>query len=288
MKRQKIWQSVVCGVVAIGLAAGASACGGEKNIMVISRDAESGTRAAFEEIVKKDGVKLQDAVLTEDMEMADKTGVVKSKVQTIATAIGYISLSSLDDTVKALSVDGVYPSVENVQNGSYQITRPFILMTPTKRSLSPLAQDFYNYCMSANAQDEIVAEGCVEADRDYVAYTTESNSLSGEIKVEGSTSMKDLMIAIIGEYKTVQPNVTVTATYNGSSNGRSAVQEDTTGNTVGLASSAKASDEYEEHVLCIDAIAVIVNNKNTLESLSVEQLFDIYTGAITKFSQVTE
>ncbi|MBQ7924582.1 MAG: substrate-binding domain-containing protein [Clostridia bacterium] len=286
----KKWKGIALGAVTVGVAFGISACGGscggEKNIMVISRDAESGTRAAFEEIVKKDGVKLQDATLTDDMEMASGTGIVKSKVETNETAIGYISFSSLDDSVKALEVDGVYPSVATVQNGEYKMTRPFVLMTPTARELSPLAQDFFNFCMSTDAQDEIAAAGCIESSREFTTYSTAEATLSGTIRVEGSTSMQDIMDALIGEYKKVQPSVTVTPTYNGSSNGRSAVENDTTGNTIGLASSSKQNDKYEQHTLCIDAIAVIVHKENTLDGLTVEQLFDIYTGEITKFSEI--
>ncbi len=264
----------------------AAACDGEKNIMVVSREDGSGTRTAFEEIVKKDGVKLQDATLTSDMEMAGETGVVISKVETNATAIGYVSLSSVGDTVKKVKVNGVEATVENVQNGSYQMKRPFVLLTSTQYTLTPAAQDFFHYCMSEEARDEIEAEGCILSDRTLGEYTTAIDTLQGTVKVEGSTSMKLLMTALIGEYKTVQPNVTVQATYNGSSNGRSAVQEDTTGSTVGIASSAKASDKYDEHTLCLDAIAVIVNKSNTLDDLSVERLFDIYTGAVVKFSEI--
>ena len=270
-----------------GLATGLAACsGGEKNIMVVSREDGSGTRTAFEEIVKKDGVKLEDVTLTKALEIVKDTGPVISKVETTATAIGYASLSAVGDTVKKLRVDGVEATAENVQNGNYQISRPFILLTSTQYELSPLAQDFYQYCMSLETQDEISAEGCVGAEREYAAYATPSNTLSGTVKVEGSTSMKELMTAIIGEYARVQPSVTVSATYNGSSNGRSAVQNDSTGNTIGLASSAKQSDKYAEHTLCIDAIAVIVNKSCALSDVSVAQLFDIYTGVITKFSEI--
>ena len=274
-------------VTVIGGTIGFTACGGgEKNIMVISRNAGSGTRSAFEELVKKDGVKLQDATLTSDMEEAGETGAVTSKVETNRTAIGYVSFSSLGDTVKAVKVGGVEATVENVKNGSYQMKRPFILMTSTQYSLSPLAQDFFNYCMSTQGQDKIAEEGCIDADREFLTYSAATGSLEGTIKVEGSTSMQDLITALIGEYKKVQPNVTVSATYNGSSNGRSAVERDATGNTIGLASSSKTSDKYAEHTLCLDAIAVIVNKENTISDLTVEQLFDIYTGTITKFSEI--
>lgn len=274
-------------VTVIGGAIGFSSCvGGEKNIMVISRSAGSGTRSAFEELVKKDGVKLQDATLTSDKEEAGDTGAVLSKVETNKTAIGYVSFSSLGDTVKAVKVDGVEATVENVLSGAYQMKRPFILMTSTEYELSPLAQDFFNYCMSVSAQDKIAEAGCIEANREYVEYSTATGSLEGTINVEGSSSMKDLITALIGAYKLVQPKVTVSGTYNGSSNGRSAVEKDSTGNTIGLASSAKTSDKYVEHTLCIDAIAVIVNKENTISDLTVEQLFDIYTGSITKFSEI--
>lgn len=285
---KKMMAIALSAVTVFGGALGFTSCvGGEKHIMVISRDAESGTKAAFDEIVKKDGVKLQDAELIREVEHANSTGVVKSKVETNKTAIGYISFSALDESVKALSIDGVAPTVENVQNGTYGLKRPFILMTPNgnegeRYGLNETAFDFFNYCMSESSKTAISALGCVEADRDYAVYETAANTVSGTIYVEGSTSMTDLMTALIGEYKKVQPSVTVTPTYNGSSNGRTAVK----GNTIGLASSTKPSDNYEEHIVCIDAIAVIVHKSNSLENITVEQLYDIYTGTIKKFSEI--
>ncbi len=275
-------------VTVLGGAIGLTSCaGGEKHIMVISRDAESGTKAAFDEIVKKDGKKLEEAELISEIEFANSTGVVKSKVETNKTAIGYISFSSLDDSVKALSINGVKPTVENVQNGTYELKRPFILMTPNGNEadgygLNETALDFFYYCMSETSKTVIEALGCVEASREYATYETVTNTVSGTIYIEGSTSMTDLMNALIGEYKKVQPGVTITPTYNGSSNGRTAVKA----NTIGLASSAKASDKYAEHTVCIDAIAVIVHKSNAISNVTVEQLYDIYTGAIKKFSEI--
>ena len=271
---------VISGALALAIAAGMTACGGEKNIMVIARTAGSGTRAAFEELVKKNDVKLQEATLTSDLEEAKDTGVVVSKVATTRNAIGYISLASLSDSVKALSLGDVAPTVENVQSGEYKLTRPFILMTPNDNEAK-------NYGLCESGKTQIESEGCVAADRSYETYNATAN-LAGTVKIEGSSSMEDLMGLMISEYAKLQPNVTVTYTNSGSSGGRSAVQNDSAGNTIGLASSSKASANYEEHTLCIDAIAVIVNPQNTLNTITVEQLFDIYTGAITKFSEITE
>lgn len=284
--------AVLGGALALVCVAGMTACGGEKNIMVITRTAGSGTRSAFEELVKKDDVKLQDAVLTSDLEEAKDTGVVVSKVATTKNAIGYISLATLSDSVKALALDGVAPTVENVQSGEYKLTRPFILMTPNgsereNYGLSDLAFDFFTFCMSELGKTQIETEGCIMADRTYETYTATPN-LSGTVKIEGSSSMEDLMGLMIGEYAKIQPNVTVTYTNSGSSGGRSAVQKDSAGNTIGLASSSKISANYTEHTLCIDAIAVIVNPQNPLNAIKTDQLFDIYTGAITKFSEITE
>ena len=281
-------QKVVAGAVALLSGLGFMACDGEKNVMVISREAGSGTRSAFEEIVKKDGVKLQDATLLDEVEIVSTTGAVISKVETNKTAIGYVSFSSVSDSVKTLKINGVEATADNVQNGSYPIKRPFLLLTSTQYALSPVAQDFYNYCMSVESKDEIEREGCIETNREEFTYTTTAASITGTVKLEGSTSMTDIMTALIGEYKKVQPNVTVEATYNGSSNGRSAVQKDTSGNTIGLASASKADAAYVEHTLCLDAIAVIVNKACVVENIRVEALFDIYTGTITKFSTISD
>ncbi|MBQ8295594.1 MAG: substrate-binding domain-containing protein [Clostridia bacterium] len=274
--------------VMVGLAAammGTVGCKGEKNILVIGRQAGSGTRSAFEEMVSKNGATLQSAVLTEYIEEYGDTGAVIGKVETNKTAIGYISLSELNDRVKAIGVDGAAATVENVQSGRYQMKRPFLLLTPTKHTLTAAAQDFFDFCMSEQGKEQVIKGGCVAADREYAVYDG-ATAISGEIVVQGSTSMRDIMTGFIGAYAKRQPDVKVTATYDGSSGGRKAVQNDRIGKVIGLASALKEADGYEEHTLCFDAIAVIVNKNNQIENVTVEQLFDVYTGEIEKFSQM--
>lgn len=276
-----------------GVAATGCNQGGEKNIMVICREASSGTREAFEDNVEKDGVSLADALENDSVSLVntalfgESTGAVISNVAANDTAIGYASLAALNDTVKAINVEGVEATAENVRSGDYDIQRPFLLLTRADEVMTPAARDFYNFCMSSDAFEFIDDHGVRTNDSSSrPAYSTAADTISGTIFVEGSTSMEDLMNAIIGAYRELQPDVTITPEFNGSSFGRSAVAEDTTGATIGLASSSSPNANYVENTICLDAVAIIVNPSNEIENVTLAQLFDIFTGSITKFSEL--
>lgn len=130
--------------------------GADAPIAVIGRDAASGTRGAFEEIV---GVEDQ-CVYTNEYE---STGEVIGSVAGNPNAIGYASLSAVEgkDTVKAVTVGGVACTEETVLNGSYAIQRPFVLVTKTGETLSPAAQAFFDYATSSAASQLIKAAGAV-------------------------------------------------------------------------------------------------------------------------------
>ena len=125
-----------------------------------------------------------------------------------------------------------------------------------------------------------------DPDRTPAAYTPATVSAATTINVIGSTSMTEVMQKLIAAYNEVQPNVTVEQQYPGSGGGRTGVENDTTGNTIGLASSSSPNDAYVENTLCLDAVAVIVNPENEIENITIAQLFDIYTGAVKKFSEL--
>ena len=289
MKLKKIFTKIAtlalgC-VMALPLLTG---CGGEKNILVVSREASSGTREAFDKFV---GISAD--VLTDDAEELGSTGLVKAKVASVESAIGYISLASLDESVKAVKVGGVVASAETVRDGSYKIQRPFLLLTNASTTLTATAQDFYNYCASKTAESTILEKGGVttsdfDSRTEYVAPAT---ALSGEIKLIGSTSMEDMVLALVASYKELLGykvnDVTFTFSFNGSSEGRTAVKNDADGTTIGLASSSKSDTAYNEFTLCLDAVAVIVNkNNDQIDDITKEQLKSVYTGEIKKFSEI--
>ena len=264
------------------------ACNQEKDILVVTREASSGTREAFDKYV---GIAASDVVST--AEEYSSTGNVREKVASTATAIGYISLASVDDSVKKLTVEGVEATYDNVRNGSYKISRPFMLLTGNGVELQPAAQDFFDYCMSKTAEAAINAEkGITTSDfAERKEYAVPEAALSGTVVVKGSTSMEDMIKKLIAEYQKLGGDkvsgITFTTDFPGSGGGRTAAKEDTVGNVIGLASSAHADSGYTEHTLCLDAVAVIVNkDNNDISDVDKDSLKAIYTGAVTKYSKI--
>lgn len=264
------------------------ACNQEKDILVVTREASSGTREAFDKYV---GIAASDVVST--AEEYSSTGNVREKVASTATAIGYISLASVDDSVKKLTVEGVEATYDNVRNGSYKISRPFLLLTGNGVELQPAAQDFFDYCMSKTAEAAINAEkGITTSDfAERKEYAVPEAALSGTVVVKGSTSMEDMIKKLIAEYQKLGGDkvsgITFTTDFPGSGGGRTAAKEDTVGNVIGLASSAHADSGYTEHTLCLDAVAVIVNkDNNDISDVDKDSLKAIYTGAVIKYSKI--
>ena len=264
------------------------ACNQEKYILVVTREASSGTREAFDKYV---GIAASDVVST--AEEYSSTGNVREKVASTATAIGYISLASVDDSVKKLTVEGVEATYDNVRNGSYKISRPFLLLTGNGVELQPAAQDFFDYCMSKTAEAAINAEkGITTSDfAERKEYAVPEAELSGTVVVKGSTSMEDMIKKLIAEYQKLGGDkvsgITFTTDFPGSGGGRTAAKEDTVGNVIGLASSAHADSGYTEHTLCLDAVAVIVNKDNDdISDVDKDSLKAIYTGVVTKYSKI--
>lgn len=278
----------------IALTAVLAACGGEKDIAVIARTSGSGTRDAFESIVKsEDGTALKDAGLMKGAIEQDKTSTVISLVSSTETGIGYVSLGSVDDSVKVLKVEGVEATAENVLSGDYKMQRPFVIMTSKAmgENLTAATRDFLAFLRSTQAQDVVEEEGYVRQDEGATEYTAPASAVSGTVSISGSTSVDPLMDKLIGKYKEIGganvAGVEISKNCQGTSHGISAVKADKTGNVIGLGSSAvKEADEAEiaHFEIALDAIAVIVNPENTLEDITIAQLFDIYTGKTVKFS----
>ena len=255
----------------------------EKNekINVISREEGSGTRGAFVELTKVeekiDGKKVDQTTM--EAEIASSTSVVLTTVEGDKNAIGYISLGSLKDSVKALSVDGVYPSVATVKSGEYKISRPFVM---AYMSLTPVAEDFLSFVMGKTGQDIVEKKGYIRVDsEDNKAY--QSAFLTGTLRISGSSSVYPVMEVLVEAYKAANPGVDVTLMQSDSTTG---INDAISGKSdIGLSSRALKTSEVEkglsDTVLSMDGIAVIVNKENKTEGLSSEVIRDIYKGIIT-------
>ena len=258
----------------------------DQDITVISREDGSGTRGAFIELTgveekNADGQKVDNT--TEAAAIQSSTNGVMTAVANDETAIGYISLGSLNESVKAVKVGGVAASAETVQDGSYTLARPFNIVTNGEAS-DPVAVDFIAYCLSKDGQALATEEGYVGSEgEDYTSTQPE-----GKITVGGSSSVSPLMEKLIEAYKTVNPNAELELLTSDSTTGVSGALDGSY--TIGMASRELKASETEggavATVLALDGIAVVVNPANTVEDLTVDQIKGVYTGELTVWSDL--
>ena len=254
----------------------------EGTITVMSREDGSGTRGAFVELT---GVEQDDVDMTTvDAVITNSTAVMLTSVAGDPAAIGYVSMGSLNETVKAVSVDGNAATVEGIKDGSYTLARPFVVTTYGE--VGEIAQDLLNYIMSAEGQAVINEEGYIAIDDAAEAYT--AAGVSGEITVGGSSSVTPVMEKLAEAYMALNPDVTVVVQQSDSTTGVTGTIEGTV--DLGMASRALKAEEEEQGVvgttIAMDGIAVIVNLENDTENLTTEQIMNIYTGAITDWSEL--
>ena len=278
---KKIFATLTVSALCLSLAA----CGnsGSDEITVLSREEGSGTRSAFVELT---GVE-QDKVdrTTPKAEINSSTAVVTQTVVGNKNAIGYISLGSLDDSVKALAIDGVAPSAATVSDGTYPISRPFNVAT--KGDLSEAAQDFLNFILSDEGQAVITAKGYVSNGSTGPFVSTNPG---GTVKVAGSSSVSPIMEKLAEAYMSANSAVEIKIQTSDSSNGMSSTAEGLC--DIGMASRAVKDSEKEqgltETTICMDGIAVIVNKENTIDGLTMAQVCDIYTGTVTSWGALNQ
>lgn len=252
-------------------------------INVISREEGSGTRGAFVELMGV--VDADDKDITVDTaEITSSTSVMMTTVAGNPQAIGYPSLGSLNDQVKAIQVDGVDATVENVKAGTYSVSRPFNLLT--KDGLSDAAQDFVNFILSKEGQAVIADNDYITVDDNAASYT--ASGVSGEITMEGSTSVAPVMEKLQEAYKALNPDVTFNMQQNGSGAG---IETATAGTVdIGMSSRDLKDEEKVDGLTCtkiaLDGIAVIVNNENPTTNLTTEQIGKIFKGEVTDWSEL--
>ena len=252
-------------------------------ITVISREDGSGTRGAFVELL---GVEDEDGndMTTVSAEISNSTEVVIQSVAGNTGAIGYISLGSLDGTVKGVKIDGVEPTAENVASGDYTVSRPFNVATKGELT-NEAAQDFMNYIMSAEGQAVVEEEGYIPVEG-AEAFT--STSPSGSVTISGSSSVSPLMEKLKEAYEAVNPNVSIELQTSDSTTGMTNAINGMC--DIGMASRELKQEELDQGllntVIATDGIAIIVNNDSPIEELTSEQVRDIYLGSITDWSEL--
>ena len=281
---KKILAMVLAMLLVIG-----SACAVAEEINVISREDGSGTRGAFIELF---GIEQKDAdgnkvdYTTDEADITNSTSVMMTSVAGNPNAIGYISLGSLNDTVKALNIDGVAASVENIKAGTYTVARPFNIAT--KAEVSEAAQAFIDFILSAEGQAVVEENGYIAVVEDAPAYA--GSSVEGKVVVAGSSSVTPVMEKLKEAYEAVNPNAEIEVQQSDSSTGMNSAIEGVC--DIGMASRAVKDSELEAGLvsttIAMDGIAVIVSNDNTATGLTTDQVRAIYMGEITDWSEVNE
>lgn len=254
-------------------------------IDVVSREDGSGTRGAFIElfgIEEKNGDEKVDNT-TPDAIIANQTEIMMQNVSGDENAIGYASLGSLNDSVKAVNIDGAEATTENVLDGSYTISRPFNIAT--KGDLSEAAQDFMQYILSAEGQQVVSDNGYIPVDEGAEAFT--SNGASGEVTVAGSSSVTPVMEKLKEAYEEINSNVSITIQESDSTTGMTSAMEGVC--DIGMASRELSEEEaaaLTSTQIALDGIAVIVNPANAVDNLTTDQVRSIFTGETTDWSEI--
>lgn len=293
--KKKVMCMLLTGVITAGMLTG---CGSEENaqenndfdtselISVYSREDGSGTRGAFIELF---GIEQEDEngekvdYTTEEAVITNSTDVMLTSVASDTYAIGYVSLGSLNDTVKAVKIDGAEPTVENIKSGAYAIARPFNIATAGE--VSEVTQDFINFIMSAEGQAVITEKGYIGSD-DAAAF--ESDGAAGKVVVGGSSSVSPVMEKLIEAYKEVNAEAEVELQTSDSTTGMTGAADGTL--DIGMASRELKSTGTEAGLtgiqIAMDGIAVVVNQENTYDDLSADAVMNIFTGEFYTWDEI--
>ena len=297
----RVFGTVMAGTMLAGMLTGCGSSGntseaGSNNaeasvpsglISVISREDGSGTRGAFIELTgvqtEENGNKTDNT--TADAVIANQTEVMMQNVAGDANAIGYASMGSLNDSVKAVAIDGVEATTENVLNGEYSVSRPFNIVL--NGEAEGAAADFINYILSADGQQVVSDAGYIPVDTEADAF--ESDGSTGDVTVAGSSSVSPVMEKLKESYEKINPDVKVTIETSDSTTGVNSTKEGIC--DIGMAS-RELSDEEAADLnavqIALDGIAVIVNPENTIDDLTLEQVRQIFTGEITDWEGLAE
>lgn len=258
-------------------------------INVVSREDGSGTRGAFIELFgveeKNDaGEKIDNT--TDEAIITNSTDVMLTTVSGDEYSIGYVSLGSLNDSVKAVSIDGAEATVDNIKSGDYTIARPFNIAT--KGTPSDVAQDFINFIMSADGQAVISDNKYIPVDDGAAAF--ESNGASGKVVVAGSSSVTPVMEKLKEAYVAVNSGAEIEIQESDSTTGMTAAMDGTC--DIGMASRELKDSETEQGLtattIAMDGIAVVVNLDNPTANLTSDQVKGVYVGDVTSWDELAE
>ena len=282
-------KKAIIGVLASAMLMGAmTGCGkaASDDITVISREDGSGTRGAFIELFgieekDADGNKIDNTISTADI--TNSTSVMMTSVADDEAAIGYISLGSLDDSVKALKIDGAEATADNISNGSYKVSRPFNIAT--KGTPNEVTQDFINFILSEDGQKVVEDAGYISQGNEGVY---EASGLSGKVTVAGSSSVTPVMEKLAESYKKLNADVEIEVQQNDSTTGVTSAIDGIC--DIGMASRELKDTETSQGVtatpIALDGIAVIVNKQNPVDELTSDQVMSIFTGETQDWADV--
>lgn len=254
-------------------------------IIVVSREDGSGTRGAFIElfsIEEKDKNGNRKDYTTKEAIITSKTDVMLANIANDKNAIGYISLGSLNSSVKALNIDDIKPTENNVKNGTYKIKRYFNIAT--KGESTGLTKDFIDFILSKEGQ-EIIAKDYISVDENFNTYS--GDKPSGRIVIAGSSSVSPIMEKLKEAYLKINTNAIIEIQMTDSTGGITSAIDGTC--DIGMSSRELKDSEKEqlkEIQIAIDGIVVIVNNENTFSNLTKEQVKLIFTGIITRWDEM--
>ena len=291
---KKIFAVVMAMTMALGMLAGCGSSAEEEDaasgaggaITVVSREDGSGTRGAFIELFgieekNEEGEKVD--YTTTAAEITNSTAVMMTTVAGNDSAIGYVSLGSLNDSVKALLIDGVEATAENIKNGTYTVARPFNIATV--KEVSEVTQDFIDFILSEDGQAVVEENGYISQGN---TGTFTSTGVDGKIIVAGSSSVTPVMEKLKEAYLAINPNATIEVQQSDSTTGMTSAMEGMC--DIGMASRELKDSELAAGltptVIAMDGIAVVVNHNNVVSDLTTEQVKDIFTGAVTDWSAV--
>ncbi|HAZ95667.1 MULTISPECIES: substrate-binding domain-containing protein [unclassified Treponema] len=260
---------------------------GKKSVVLISREEGSGTRGAFVELF---GIEMKNAegkkvdFTSEEADITNSTEVMLTSVAGNKYAIGYVSLGSLNKTVKALKIEGVSPSVSSIKNGTYKISRPFNIVTK-ETGLSENASDFIRFILSSDGQAIVEANGYISAAQNPAYIAT---GKKGKITVAGSSSVTPVMEKLAEAYEKLNPEIKIEVQMSDSTTGVNSALNGVC--EIGMASRELKDSEKAKGALqtkiAIDGIAVIINKENPTESASIQSVKDLYIGTISKWGDV--
>ena len=260
---------------------------GKKSVVLISREEGSGTRGAFVELF---GIEMKNAegkkvdFTSEEADITNSTEVMLTSVAGNKYAIGYVSLGSLNKTVKALKIEGVSPSVSSIKNGTYKISRPFNIVTK-QTGLSENASDFIRFILSSDGQAIVEANGYISATQNPAYIAT---GKKGKITVAGSSSVTPVMEKLAEAYEKLNPEIKIEVQMSDSTTGVNSALNGVC--EIGMASRELKDSEKAKGALqtkiAIDGIAVIINKENPTESASIQSVKDLYIGTISKWGDV--